>query len=210
MKGSDPSTPRDGEVLKSNSTSTTLIDDIKQGDRDKWELLMRLYRPLVLYWCRGKVKRQEDTEDLVQEVFTTIFQTIGEFTKQPHRGAFRAWLKQITRYKILEYWKKAGNQPAGAGGSEAQERLAEVLDPFADDSSADEDASERCILLRSAKELIRPEFERNTWEAAMRTAEDGQPAADVADALGISPAAVYTAKSRVLTRLRQVMDDLLE
>jgi RNA polymerase sigma-70 factor (ECF subfamily) len=208
MKGFDHSSNRDADDLQADSTSLSLIDRIKHGDPDQWELLLRLYRPLVRWWCRGKGTRPEDTEDVVQEVFTNVLRTIGEFNKRPHRGAFRAWLKKITHYKLLEHWNQARNQAAAAGGSEAQEHLAAFPDPFGESSSADEDASERGILVRGVLELVRAEFEPNTWEAAQRTAVGGQPAAEVAAALGMTVAAVYIAKSRVLKRLRQALDEL--
>jgi RNA polymerase sigma-70 factor (ECF subfamily) len=208
MKDSDHISNRDAPPP--NSTSTSLIEQVKQGDRGKCEQLMRVYRPVVLWWCRSKVPRHEDREDLVQEVFSTVFQKIGEFTKQPHRGAFRAWLKQITQYKLLEHHKQAGHCPPPAGGTAAQERLAAVPDIHQDESSAAEQVSERRILLRSAMAEIRACVEPNTWEAAWRTVVEDQPAADVARVLGMTTAAVYIAKSRILKRLRQELDNLLD
>jgi RNA polymerase sigma-70 factor (ECF subfamily) len=197
-------------VAQPSPTSATLIEKVKQADPQSWERLMELCRPLVLWWCRGQLPRREDVEDVVQEVFSTVFRRIPEFTKGQQPGGFRAWLKSITRFKLSEQRKRAGNRPVAAGGSEAQERFAEVPDPQADGSSADEGPPERRILLDSAMKLVRADFAPATWEAAMRTAVGGQPAAEVAAALGISPGAVYTAKSRVLARLRQELAPLLE
>ena len=42
-----------------------------------------------------------------------------------------------------------------------------------------------------------------TWQAFWRTAVDGQPARDVAEALQMSVGAVYVAKSRVVARIKQ-------
>jgi len=210
MKGPDHLSDGDAVSVQQNSTSTSLIDQVKQGDQAKWEQLVRLYNPLVRYWCRGKVTCPEDTEDVVQEVFTTVFRSLGEFKKQPHRGAFRAWLKKITGYKLQEHWKLGRKQPVAAGGSEALERIAALPDPFGEESSTEEDASERCLLLRGAMELVRLEFENTTWQAAWQTAVESQSPAVVGHALGMKVAAVYVAKSKVLARLRQVMGDLLE
>jgi acyl carrier protein len=66
------------------------------------------------------------------------------------------------------------------------------------------------LLSRRALELVRAEFENRTWEAFWRTAVDGQAPADVAEDLGMSLHAVYKAKSRVLRRLRQELNGLLE
>jgi RNA polymerase sigma-70 factor (ECF subfamily) len=58
-------------------------------------------------------------------------------------------------------------------------------------------------------EQIRPRFEAKTWAAFHRTTMDKAPPAEVAQELGISVNAVFIAKSRVLTQLRQQGKGLL-
>jgi RNA polymerase sigma-70 factor (ECF subfamily) len=210
MKGPDNSSNSDGKESQSSLTSATLIEKVKQGERESWERLMKLYRQLVLWWCRGKVACPEDAEEVTQEVFTTVFTNIGEFTRRQEGGGFRAWMRAITRNKLGDYLRRACKWPTAVGGSDAQAILVEVPADDGEASSADECASERVILVRSALEQVRSEFEPNTWNATLRTAVEGQPAADVAAALGMTPAAVYIAKSRVLARLRQELGDLLD
>jgi RNA polymerase sigma-70 factor (ECF subfamily) len=209
MKDADNSPDKDEVAPPSSATSTTLIERVKEGDQQSWERLMKLYSPLVLCWCRTRGTQREDAQDVAQDVFQTVFKRIAEFKKQQQRGSFRAWLRTITHHKVGDHLRRTTQQPAATGGSAAQELLAEWPDAFGDDSSVDDDPSERVILLRSAMELVRPEFEAPTWEAAMRTAVEGQRPSDVAAALGMTPSAVYTAKSRVLKRLREELDILL-
>jgi RNA polymerase sigma-70 factor (ECF subfamily) len=64
------------------------------------------------------------------------------------------------------------------------------------------------IISRRAMELVRTEFQQRTWEAWYKTAVEGRPAADVAEDMNMSLAAVYKAKSRVLLRLRQELGGL--
>jgi RNA polymerase sigma-70 factor (ECF subfamily) len=54
------------------------------------------------------------------------------------------------------------------------------------------------------------EFEAQTVRAFRRVAFDGAGAAEVANELGLSVASVYAAKSRVLQRLRQEAEGLLD
>jgi RNA polymerase sigma-70 factor (ECF subfamily) len=189
------------------STSASLLDQVKHGDALGWQRLTTLYRPLVHWWCRQRVRRHEDAEDLVQEVLATVLLRVGTFDRE-RLGSFRAWLKKIMQYKLLEYWKDTRHQPIAAGGSEAREVLEQLPDqPLT--ASEDDDATERRILLHSALELVRAEFEDKTWQAAMKAVQ-GQPAASIAADLGMSRDAVYIAKSRVLARLRKETADLLE
>ena len=55
---------------------------------------------------------------------------------------------------------------------------------------------------------IKSEFQENTWQAFWLTAVEGQSAADVARQVGMSPGAIYVAKSRVLARLKDEVETL--
>jgi RNA polymerase sigma-70 factor (ECF subfamily) len=57
-------------------------------------------------------------------------------------------------------------------------------------------------------EQICAEYQPATWRAFQATALDGRSAEDVAAELGMSVAAVYTAKSRVTARLGKVIEEL--
>jgi RNA polymerase sigma-70 factor (ECF subfamily) len=58
--------------------------------------------------------------------------------------------------------------------------------------------------------LLQAEFQPNTWKAFWECVASDRSAAEVAVKLGISVASVYAAKSRVLRRLRQELDGLLD
>ena len=77
-----------------------------------------------------------------------------------------------------------------------------------DDLESTNRADENGHLLHRALEMIRAEFEQNTWQAFHRTAVDGHAPALVAAELRISRNAVYVAKSRVLCRLRDELEGL--
>jgi RNA polymerase sigma-70 factor (ECF subfamily) len=57
-------------------------------------------------------------------------------------------------------------------------------------------------------ELIRDQFADNTWQAFWRVTIDEQTPSQVAADLGMSVGAVYVAKSRVLSRLRDELHEL--
>jgi RNA polymerase sigma-70 factor (ECF subfamily) len=59
-------------------------------------------------------------------------------------------------------------------------------------------------------EAVEMEFEPSTVRAFQLVALEGVPGAQAAGALGISLTAVYIAKSRVLSRLRELAEGLLD
>lgn len=66
----------------------------------------------------------------------------------------------------------------------------------------------RALLLRGLLGSIGGEFEPPTWTAVWHTVVKGRPAEYVAEKLGMKRGAVYTAKCRVLNRLREVVEAL--
>ena len=87
-----------------------------------------------------------------------------------------------------------------------------ALGPDASDDSPAEDAilSNEAGICRRALEFVREDFAVRTWTAFWRTAIDEQTAPDVAEELGMSPAAVRKAKSRVQGRLRTELAELVD
>ena len=57
---------------------------------------------------------------------------------------------------------------------------------------------------------VEGDFEPSTWQAFIRFAVEGRPAAQVAGELGVTESAVVQAKFRVLKRLREQAGELLD
>ena len=61
-----------------------------------------------------------------------------------------------------------------------------------------------------ACEQVRLNVTDSTWQSFWRTAIDGQPSKKVAADLGLTVAAVYVARSRVLARLKEAVQSATE
>src|SRR5262249_29630119 len=146
-------------------------------------------------------------DDMTQEVFAAVAQSLDRFHRDRPGDTFRGWLKGITRNKLLEYHRRKRDAPA-VGGTEAHLRMQDV--PDVELEMADDVPSEKSALYHRALELVRAEFEPSTWEMFWKTTVDGRPAVDVARDLAVTPAAVRVAKFRVLRRLREEIGDLID
>jgi RNA polymerase sigma-70 factor (ECF subfamily) len=65
-------------------------------------------------------------------------------------------------------------------------------------------------LVRQALQIMQAEFEPTTWKACWEATVSGRSAAEIAQELGVSVNVVYSAKNRVLSRLRQELAGLLD
>jgi RNA polymerase sigma-70 factor (ECF subfamily) len=187
------------------STSLTLLERVRGRDGDAWQRLLHLYGPLVVRWCGHRGVRGQDADDVQQEVFQAVVAGLDNFRRDRPGDTFRGWLRVITRNKLLDHFRRRDKQPEAQGGTTANRQLHEVADQeLPDDTEEDLGA-----LYHRALELVRSEFEDRTWEAFWRVAVGGQTPDVIAADLGVTPAAVRKAKSRVLLRLRQEIGDLI-
>jgi RNA polymerase sigma-70 factor, ECF subfamily len=192
-----------------SSVSSTLLDQLRARRPEAWERFVQFYSPIIYRWCRRSGLAADDAADVFQEVLSTVMLHLPDFRRDRSEGSFSGWLAAITRNKVRDHYRRRYGKAEARGGSTAQRRMSELAQP--PEPSAESirpDAESDAFLSRRVLETIRAEFEPRTWDAFWQTAVDGRPPAHVATDLGMNVAALYTAKSRVLRRLRQVMGEL--
>jgi RNA polymerase sigma-70 factor, ECF subfamily len=183
-------------------TSPTLLEKAQRNDSEAWERLVGLYTPLVYYWCKRIGLDQPDAEEVGQEVFLAVARALPAFDHAREGATFRGWLRVITRRKAIDLLGRKSAE--GAGGTTAMERLAQV--PAAEEQP--DEAIETGVLYRRGVELIDSSFEPNSRQAFWLLV-DGMSVQEVSDRLGMTLAAVYTAKSKILKKLREEFRGLL-
>jgi RNA polymerase sigma-70 factor (ECF subfamily) len=200
-----PTVPPRTVTEPGRSTSLTLMEQIKAHDQEAWRRLVDLYAPLVRHWCYRWGVRGEDAEDVLQDVFQAVALGMTSFRRDRQGDTFRGWLRGITRNKLLDMFRRPGF-PA-QGGTEAYQRFLELPEQEWElpDDPVDDDGMGG--VFHRALELVRCEFEERTWLAFWRAAVEGHAPIDIAADLGVSPAAIRQAKSRVLRRLKEVMGE---
>lgn len=188
-------------MLGQTTTHATLLARISGGDDPQaWEEFHARYGDLIRGFARRRGLQASDADDLVQDVLIALNANMPAFRYDPAKGRFRGYLKTIAVRMI----SKKLCQKRGATAQEQIERAAadDLDDPAAEQHWEDE---WRQYHLRSAMRTIRAEFNETDMAAFDAYAGQERDAAEVAGALGITPDAVYQAKSRVLKRLREVI-----
>ncbi len=196
-----------------DSTSSRLLRQLGKNDPDAWRQFVRVYGPVVRYWIRQAGLNNADLADVFQNVFIAVSRNIVSFQRQSGQAKFRAWLKTVTHSKIQDHFRRLVKQPQACGGSTMVQRMNELPDDEESSSGSSEanrledgcDGSEDSYVAQRMLEMVRREFREKTWLAFYRTAVDGLTSQEVAAELGVEPAAVRKAKSRVLARLREVL-----
>lgn len=187
-----------------HTTSASLLERLRlPKEQAAWSRFVELYTPLLFYWSRRVGLSDDDAADVVQEVFVVLLQKLPEFSYDRQRS-FRGWLRTVLLNKCRDRKRRRGVLPMTDGS----DVLANVPDDT--ESVALEDAEYNRHVVARAMQLMQRDFEPTTWKACWELVVSGRPAAEVAQELGIREGTVYSAKCRVLQRLRQELAGLLE
>jgi RNA polymerase sigma-70 factor (ECF subfamily) len=191
------------------STHFSLLTAAQAGSDQAWSRLVDLYRPLLYRWLRRHDVPHDDAEELTQEVLAVVVQEIGRFEHNGRLGGFRRWLREITLHRALGFLRGRRLRVPAVGGSTFLAQTQQQID--SDDILAQQwDREFDQQVLAHLMQAIESELEPVTRAAFRLVALEDVPAEQAAERLGISVGAVYSAKSRVLRRLRQAAAGLVD
>ncbi len=184
-----------------NTRPSLLVRLRDARDNEAWAQFVEVYAPLIYGFARKQGLQDADAADLTQDSLRVVSEAIKKLEYDPRRGTFRSWLFTVVRNQLFRLRARQARPGKGSGDSAAQEQLQQV--PSADNDSALWDEEYRRRQLVWAAERVRPQVQETTWQAFWRTAVQGESGQEVAAALGMTVAAVYLAKSRVMVRLKE-------
>jgi RNA polymerase sigma-70 factor (ECF subfamily) len=192
-----------------DATRKSLLLRAQAGDDQAWKDLTKLYRPHLVGWLRSLEVSPNDIDDLVQDILFDVVRSLPSFSHSGRVGAFRTWLRTIAHAHTCDYWKSRSRQPRVRKDLDVAKVLRDLEDPASDVNRWWDEEHDRYVL-RCLLQLIELQFETSTVLAFRRVALEGASTTDAARELGLSVGAVYAAKSRVLRRLREEGEGLME
>lgn len=80
-----------------------LVQELKQGNEAAFKQVVDSYQNMVYNTCLAIVKSEEDAEDLAQEVFVQVFQSINSFKGE---SKLSTWIYRIATTKSLDFERK--------------------------------------------------------------------------------------------------------
>ena len=185
-------------------TSQSLLGLARTHDPMAWERLVRVYSPAIFGWAKRVGLDDEDSADVVQEVWIGVNRGLENFRRDRPADTFRGWLWTITRNKIGDLFRRREDSAVACGGTDGVRLLQNVPEV----EPADDSATSSSDIFQQALDIIRKDFQEPTWQAFWRMVVLGQPAREVASQLSMAPNAVHQARFRVLQRLRKELVDL--
>jgi RNA polymerase sigma-70 factor (ECF subfamily) len=187
---------------------TTLLVPLLSSSsaEDAWRVFLARYWPRIVEWAKHGGAGHDDAEQIASQVMLKLScgRALAYFDRG--QGRFRSWLRIVVQRVAIDFLRKSGKAPGSVGRGGEEDPLDALLDPASLDDLADEIHLGLSSDLRKAEavvERVQMRIKSDTWEAYYRTAILGISAIETADTLGLSVRAVYQAKQRVGTMLRE-------
>ena len=186
------------------STSTTLLRDLTDSQHVRWGEFVRRYQPMMEDYLRAHFSGLE-AEDIVSETLVALVDALKNYRYAPDEtGRFHNYLTGILKHKALYRRKMA-------------ERHAESVAAFEDSAkSADDSASlaeeqewKETVFAIAVQQLLADEtIQERTKQVFLRVAINHESPEAVAESFGIKRNAVDQVKSRMMIKLREIVDSL--
>lgn len=178
------------------------------NDADAWNQFVNLYRPVILRLACRKGIQPADAEDLAQQVLMSVAGAIERWQPDAQKARFRTWLQTIVRNAILNALQRRSPDIA-VGGDGDTNCLEQTPGPQCDDLNSLNDEYRRELFLR-AVQRIHMEFAQETWDSFWKTTVQGVDIDSAASQTGRTRGSIYAARSRVMKRLRETIEELEE
>ena len=179
-------------------TDAELIAAVLQGDAASFEPLVKKYSPRIFGTARRYARREDEVQDIVQEIWMKSFQKLGSFRGE---APFEHWLMRLAVRTCYDFLR-AHQRNRESSFTDLTEPEDDWLERFAaDPAGAPEDAA-------AAKQLIDRALEQLSPPARMVLTlleiED-RPVKEIAQLTGWSVPLVKVRAFRARAELRKIL-----
>lgn len=132
-----------------------LVTRCLAGGSAAWEELLQIHHRKIYNLCYRFTGNVTDAEDLTQEVFIKIFQTLRSF--DPAQAQFSTWLNRVARNHLVDHYRRTRRDRANASLDDENEKL-QPRAGAASEASARVEFRERREVLQAALLKLSPDM----------------------------------------------------
>jgi RNA polymerase sigma-70 factor (ECF subfamily) len=175
-----------------------LIGAVLKGDPARFEPLVQKYSPRLFAMARRYARREDEIEDVVQEIWLKAYQRLGTFRGD---APFEHWLMRLAVRTCYDFLR--GHQRNRESSfTELSDAENEWLDRFA---AAPESASEDSDAARQLVERVLDQLPVDARLVITLLEIEDRSVKEIADLTGWSPALVKVRAFRARAKMRQVL-----
>lgn len=164
-----------------------------QQDRAHFEPIYELYSAPVYRICLRATGDPDPAEDLTAMVFLTVLERIHAYKPKPG-SSFRSWLFVVAKNTVRDHWRR----------NNRIHRLFDDRAEIADKEIEPEELAIHRIQLHELRTALETLSERHRTIIEFRLS--GLTSAEIAEAMGITMAALKSAQTRAYANVRQELE----
>jgi RNA polymerase sigma-70 factor, ECF subfamily len=175
-----------------------LVRQAQKGDKAAFEILVKRHQHRVFAVARGILKRQEDVEDIAQQVFVKAYFSLKRFDQ---RAAFSTWLYKITVNECWDLLRKRKARPLvyESDFSEEQSRQYTATER---EATKGLDTSDR-MAMRERLEIMLSQLDERDRAMLILKEVQGFSVEEIADSMGLN---ANTVKVRLFRARRRIVE----
>src|SRR6266705_6243117 len=175
-----------------------LVRRAQKGDKVAFETLVQRHQHRVFAVARGILKRQEDVEDIAQQVFVKAYFSLKRFDQ---RAAFSTWLYKITVNECWDVLRKRKARPLVYEADFSEEQSKQYSAPEREASKAP-DTSDRMALREQLERMLGQLDKRDRAMLVLKEVE-GFSVEEIAESMGLN---ANTVKVRLFRARRRIIE----
>src|SRR5215831_62246 len=138
-----------GGISAAAAEERQLVRRAQRGDKESFEVLVERHQHRVFAVARGILKRQEDVEDIAQQVFVKAYFSLKRFDQ---RAAFSTWLYKITVNECWDLLRKRKVRPLVYEADLSEEQAKQIA--ASHQSAPDRPDVSQCLEARQQVDML--------------------------------------------------------
>ncbi|MCC9643794.1 sigma-70 family RNA polymerase sigma factor [Rhodopirellula sp. JC740] len=175
-------------------------------DQSAWWAFVEAYEPFLKHLVARQGTPPSHVADVTQQVLIAIARSVNGFRDDGRDASFRRWVHRVSRNTVIKYMARQRRQISGQGGTDALLQLDQQ--PAVEDPVLDNQYQHEMIVWAASK--VQSEFSASSWTAFWGTMIEGRSVAALAEELSVSPGSIYMSRTRILRRIRLLIDEVMK
>ncbi len=193
------------------ATRASLLDRLKDRENQaSWQEFFDTYWQLIFRVAKKAGLTDSEAQDVVQETVISVSNKLPGFTYDPKVCSFKTWMLRLTRWRVIDTFRK--RLPQNAAAEDADGTAISPLERIPDESSLNLDAvweeEWKKSLFAAALQRVKPAINPEHYQIFDLYALRQLPVSQVAEIMGVSAARIYLVKHRVAALVKREIRDL--
>jgi RNA polymerase sigma factor (sigma-70 family) len=194
-------------------TRQSLLSRLKDWkDQASWHLFFETYWKLIYSTAIKAGLSDAEAQDVVQNTIISVSKNLPAFEYNPQKGSFKAWLLKLTRWRIVDEFRRRQKHiylPLhDEGGANHASALEAIPDPLSMQLEKYWDEEWESTLVNAALRRVKSKVDANHFQVFDLYVLRGWSVSRVAKALNIRASHVYLVKHRINRLVKKEIQEL--